>query len=63
MCGYDNASCQTVISVNEFLTKKGIPVLRQRPCLPDLSRCDFFLLPKLKLHLKGRDRPAEGTCT
>jgi hypothetical protein len=38
--------------VNEFLTKKGIPVVPQPPYSPDLSPCDFVLFLKLKFHLK-----------
>ena len=51
---HDNAPCHTVISVIEFMSKKGIPVVPQPPHSPDLSPCDFFLFPKLKFHLKGR---------
>ena len=71
---HHNALCHTAISVKEFLTKKGIPVVPQPPYSPDLSPCNSFLFPNLKFHLKfvvlncgkypkGRDRPAEGTCT
>jgi len=75
MLHHDNAPCHTAISVNEFLTKKGIPVVPQPPYSPDLSPLDFFLFPKLKFHLKsrhfgtvvniqkGRDIAAEGTST
>jgi len=71
----DNALSHTVISMNEFLAKKGISVVPQPPHSPDLSPCDFFLFLKLKFHLKGRyfwncgqhpkgrDRPAVGTST
>ena len=54
MLHHNNASCHTAISMNEFLTKKGIPLVLQPPYLPDLSPCDFFFFPKLKFHLKGR---------
>jgi len=40
--------------VIEFLAKKDIPVVPQPPYSPDLSRCDFFLFPKLKFYPKGR---------
>jgi transposase len=40
--------------LNEFVTKKGIPVVPQPPYSPDLNPCVFFLFPKLKSHLKGR---------
>jgi len=48
-----DAPCHTAISVNEFLTKKGILVFPQLPYSPDLSPCDFFLFPELKFYLKG----------
>ena len=51
---HDNAPCHTAISVNECLTKNGIPVVSQPPYSPDMSLCDFFLFLKLKLHPKGR---------
>jgi len=50
----DNAPCHTAITVNEFLSKKGISVVPQPPYSPDLISCDFFLFLKLKFHLKGR---------
>ena len=34
--------------------RKNIPVVHQPPYSPDLSPCDFFLLLRLKNHLKGR---------
>ena len=43
MVRHGNAPCCTAISVNEFLTKKGIPVVLQPPYLPYLSPCDVFL--------------------
>ena len=43
MLHHDNTPCHTAISVNEFFTKKGIPVVPQPPYSPDLSPCDFFL--------------------
>ena len=54
MLHHDNAPCYMVISVIEFLAKKGIPVVPQPPYFPDLSPCNFLLLPKLKFRLKGR---------
>jgi len=56
-CGHLDAAsrhCHIAISVNEFLTKKCIPVVPQPPYSPDLSPCDFFLFLKLKFHHKGR---------
>ena len=54
MLHHDNAPCHTAISVNEFLAKKRISVVPQPPYSPDLCPCDFFLLPKLKFHIKDR---------
>ena len=54
MLHHYNAPCHTAISMNEFSTEKGIPVVPQPPHSPDLSLCDFFLFSKLKFHLKGR---------
>ena len=50
---HHNTPCHTAISVNEFLTKKGIPVFPHSPYSLDLSPCDFFLFPKFKFHLRG----------
>ena len=54
MLHHDNTPCHTVIPMNEFLPKKGISRVPQPPYSPDLSPCDFFLLPELKFHPKGR---------
>ena len=54
MPDHDNAPCHIALSVTNFLTSKGIPVVPQPSYLPDLSPCDFFLSPKLKTVLKGR---------
>jgi len=51
---HDNAPCHTAISVNEYFTKNGMPVVSKPPYSPDVSPYDFFLFPKLKFHLKGR---------
>jgi len=54
MLHHDNAPCHMAISVIKFLAKNGIPVVPQPPFSPDLSPCNFVLLPKLKFYLKGR---------
>jgi len=38
--------------VNEFLTKKGIPVVPLPPYMPDLSLCDFFFFQKIPIPIK-----------
>ena len=42
------------VSVQEFLARKQVCVLHHPPYSPDLSLCDYFLFPKLKLPLKRR---------
>jgi len=54
MLHHDNALCHCAVSMDEFLTKKGSPVVPQPPYSPDLSPCDFFVFPKLKFHLNDR---------
>ena len=54
MLHHDKAPCHTTISVNEILTKRGVPVVPQPPYSPDLSSCYFFFFPKLKFNLKDR---------
>jgi transposase len=40
--------------VREFLVSKQITVLEHPPYSPDLAPSDFFLFPKIKEILKGR---------
>jgi transposase len=49
---HDNAPAHSV--VRQFLAKHPIYTIPQPPYSPDLSPPDFFLLPKLKIALKGR---------
>ena len=39
---------------HQFLVKNKIVVIPHPPHSPDLTPCDFFLFPKMKLKLKGR---------
>jgi len=41
------------VAVQEFLAWKQVCVLNHPPYSPDLSPCNYFLFPKLKLPLKG----------
>ena len=41
------------ILTHQFLAKNKIAVIPHPPYSPDLAPCDFFLLPKMKLKLKG----------
>ncbi|GFW00323.1 putative transposase [Trichonephila clavipes] len=52
-CDHVNNRSWSRIQVNHFLASQNIPVAPQPPYSPDLSPCDFFLVPKLKNHLKG----------
>jgi len=48
MLHHDNAPCHMVVSINEFLAEKSIPVVPQPPYSPDLSPCDLFYSPGSK---------------
>jgi len=52
---HDNAPAHTALSVREFLSTKQITVLEHPAYSPDLAPNDFFLFPKVKEILKGRD--------
>jgi len=51
---HDNAPVHRAVAVKEFLARKQVCVLHHPPYSPDLSPCEYFLFPKLKLSLKGR---------
>jgi hypothetical protein len=51
---HGNAPCHSSITVREFLTKNKITTVEHTPYLPDLALCNFFLFPKIKIHLKGK---------
>jgi hypothetical protein len=40
--------------VQEFLAKNKMAVVPHPPYSPDLAPCNFFLIPKMKIKLKGR---------
>jgi len=50
----DNAPAHTALSVREFLATKLTTVLEHPAYSPDLAHNDFFLFPKIKEILKGR---------
>ena len=50
---HGNTPAHTVLSIQEFLVKKNIPVLPHPPYSPDLAPFDFYLFSKLKSKLKG----------
>ena len=51
---HDNAPAHTSLPVQHFLASKNMVVIPHPPYSPDLAPCNFFLFPKMKLHLKGR---------
>ena len=51
---HDNVPVHREVAVQEFLAPKHVCVLHHPSYSPDLSPCDYFLFPKLKLPLKGR---------
>ena len=48
---HDNAPVHRAVAVQEFFARKQACVLNHPPYSPDLSPCDYFLFPKLKLPL------------
>lgn len=51
---HDNAPGHNSLAIREFLAEKKIPVLPHPSYSPDLSPCDFFLFPRVKIFLKGK---------
>jgi len=50
---HDNAPVHRAVAVQNFLARKQVCMLHHPHNSPDLSPCDYFLFPKLKLPLKG----------
>ncbi|KAI6648177.1 Transposase [Oopsacas minuta] len=51
----DNASSHTAKLTKNFLDVEGLELLPHPPYSPDLVPCDFWLFPKLKIYLQGKD--------
>ena len=51
---HDNAPAHTAARTLDFLAQQKIRLLPHPPYLPDLAPCDFFLFPKTKEKLRGR---------
>jgi hypothetical protein len=49
---HDNAPAHTLLVVREFLTKNNVSTVLHPAYLPDLTPCDFYMFPKMKLRLK-----------
>ena len=39
----------------QFIEESGLHILPHPPYSPDLAQCDFWLFPRIKKHLKGRN--------
>jgi [histone H3]-lysine36 N-dimethyltransferase SETMAR len=50
---HDNAPRHKTVAVREFLAKKQVCVIQHPPYSPDLSPCNYFLFPKMKMAMKG----------
>ena len=48
---HDNASSHKCEVVKSFLASENVKVLNHLPYSPDLSPCDFFLIPRLSLNI------------
>lgn len=51
---HDNAPAHTAASTLDFLADNGVRLVSHPPYSPDLAPCDFFLFPKLKLRMRGK---------
>jgi len=51
---HNNAPAHTSLVVREFLTKSNMTTVLHASYSPDLAPCDFYVLPEMKLRLKGR---------
>jgi hypothetical protein len=49
---HDKAPAHTSLVVRQFLTSKNITVI-PTPYSPDLTPCDIFIFPRMKLRIKG----------
>ena len=51
---HDNAPPHVAATVQQYIEKTNMNILPHPPYSPDLSPCDYFLFPRMKLGLKGR---------
>jgi hypothetical protein len=51
---HDNAPSHISVLTQQFLAKYKMAVIPPTHRTPNLAPCDFFLLPEMKLKLKGR---------
>lgn len=60
---HDNAPAHTAGRTVEFLAQSRMGTLPHSPYSPDLAPCDFWLFPKVKEPLRGRDFESEEELT
>jgi hypothetical protein len=51
---HNNTPSHTFVLTQKFLVRNLMAVIPHALYTPDLAPCDFFLFPKMKLKLKGR---------
>ena len=54
MLHHDNAAPHSSKTVTKYLKQERVNILPHPPYSPDLTPCDFFLLPKIKKELKNK---------
>ena len=54
MLHHNKAPAHASLLIRSYLAKHQTPVVPHPPSSPDLAPADFFLVPKLKITLKGR---------
>ena len=52
---HDNASSHKATQTMEYLEVQRIELMSHPTCLPDLSPCNFWLFPKVKEQLPGKN--------
>jgi histone-lysine N-methyltransferase SETMAR len=50
---HDNAPAHSSQLIQVFLAKHNIPMVQQATYTPDMAPCNFWLIPHLKMQLKG----------
>ena len=52
---HDNSSSHPSKMTRQFIDESGLQILPHPPYSPDLAPCDFWLFPRIKRYLKGRN--------
>jgi hypothetical protein len=51
---HNNAQAHMALNVQQFLAKSTMTVIPHPSYSPDLTPCDFFLIPHMKCQMKGK---------